>query len=306
MREAAIAVTTTWMGSAFQAGRSFGNAEAVVEDQILSAASPATEPEVSRRLVDAAVAILNARTMETLLERVAEHAQTITGYAARCSLSPRGQSASSTAGWVVPLLDAEGAPVGRLELSGAGGQLDPSREAALGHLQRMGGAAVQAMRGRSLVGEESEPGRHGPSGEPARVLADATTSVTAELFGALSLGERAPSESLELLRRYGALLDQAFHRRVYREPADSISVELRAIAERLGELLASARDVAELHAQALKTRTRALTPAKARAYVDEGGLLALELMGHLVSIYRRHARAAAGGASSSRPRVGPP
>jgi len=42
----------------------------------------------------------------------------------------------------------------------------------------------------------------------------------------------------------------------------------------------------EIYGTALKSRSAGAPPARARAYLDEGRLLVLELMGHLVSYYR--------------------
>ena len=72
-----------------------------------------------------------------------------------------------------------------------------------------------------------------------------------------------------------------------RSESANVSEELRAIAEQLGTLGAGAREVAELHARALKQRTRNATVAKAQAFTAEGRLVSFELMGHLLSFYRR-------------------
>ena len=41
-----------------------------------------------------------------------------------------------------------------------------------------------------------------------------------------------------------------------------------------------------MHSAALKQKVRGAPPAKAQAYVEEGRLMLLELMGHLASYYR--------------------
>lgn len=115
------------------------------------------------------------------------------------------------------------------------------------------------------------------------------TSVTARLLGVVALHQRAPREYWELFERYAHLLDRALERYAYKSPADGASDELRAIAERLGSLEAGAREVADLHARALRQKIRTATTAKAQAYTAEGRLVAFELMGHLLSYYRRRA-----------------
>jgi hypothetical protein len=115
----------------------------------------------------------------------------------------------------------------------------------------------------------------------------ATTSVTAQLLGVAPLHQRAPRDYWDLFERYGHLLDLALERHAYKTAADGASNELRAIAERLGSLDAGAREVADLHARALRQKVRTASTARAQAYTAEGRLVAFELMGHLLSYYRR-------------------
>ena len=60
------------------------------------------------------------------------------------------------------------------------------------------------------------------------------------------------------------------------------------MAEELGLLKAGPRDVVEIHSTALKEKRHKVTPQKAQAYAEEGRLMALQLMGHLVSYYRNY------------------
>ena len=113
------------------------------------------------------------------------------------------------------------------------------------------------------------------------------TSVTAQLFGAVALHERAPQEYWRLFERYARLLDVALDRHTYKVDDNQLSIELREIAEQLGRLGAGAREVAELHARALRQKTQAVNLAKAQAFTTEGRLVSFELMGHLLSFYRR-------------------
>ncbi len=115
------------------------------------------------------------------------------------------------------------------------------------------------------------------------------TAVTAQLFGAAALPDRAPRDYWSLLERYSALLDLALERQTYRSGGEKISEDIRSIAERLGALGASAREVAELHARAIRKRTRTARSGKVHAVIAEGRMLAFELMGHVLSYYRRRA-----------------
>lgn len=123
----------------------------------------------------------------------------------------------------------------------------------------------------------------------ALAAAPTTTAVTTKVLGVAPLSLRAPSAYGSLFERYVRVLDRSLDRQTYRDAAVGAADELRAIAEGLGALDAGAREVADLHARALRQKTRTATITKAQAYTAEGRLIAFELMGHLVSYYRRRA-----------------
>ncbi|HXG90594.1 MAG TPA: HAMP domain-containing sensor histidine kinase [Vicinamibacterales bacterium] len=118
------------------------------------------------------------------------------------------------------------------------------------------------------------------------------TSVTAQLFGAVPLHERAPQEYWQLFDRYAKLLDVALDHQTYRIDGVELSQELRTIADLLGGFGAGAREVAQLHARALRQKTHGVSVTKAQAFTAEGRLVSFELMGHLLSFYRRRSGAA--------------
>jgi signal transduction histidine kinase len=115
------------------------------------------------------------------------------------------------------------------------------------------------------------------------------TGITASLFGARPLYERAPASYWKIFERYANIFDDALNRRIYRGESRTLGEETRAIAEALGSLGAGANEVAELHARALKQRLRDASANKGQALIAEGRLLAFEVMGHLVTWYRRRA-----------------
>ena len=115
-----------------------------------------------------------------------------------------------------------------------------------------------------------------------------TTAVTAQLFDAAPLSDSLPDTFDELVVRYGELLDQALEQRAYKVDYD-ISGNLRSVAEQMGFLKAGPRDVVKLHSTVLQNKTRDVPSAKARAYLEEGRVLVLELMGYLSSFYRNSA-----------------
>ncbi len=89
-----------------------------------------------------------------------------------------------------------------------------------------------------------------------------------------------------LVQRYGKLLDLALEERAFKVNHD-ISGEARAIAEFMGRQTAGPRDVIRMHLRTMSVKQRkATTPVKEKAYLDEGRLLVLEIMGYLTSFYR--------------------
>jgi hypothetical protein len=90
-----------------------------------------------------------------------------------------------------------------------------------------------------------------------------------------------------MVENYGELLDLALEQRAFRVEYP-ISDRLRVFADKLGFLKASPRDVIDIHTTTLRKKNQDLTLAKAQAYVSEGRLIVLELMGYLTSFYRKH------------------
>ena len=109
--------------------------------------------------------------------------------------------------------------------------------------------------------------------------------VAAQMFGAASLAKALPDLFDEMVAEYGQLLDLALEQRLYKVQ-HNISEGLYELVERLGFLKAGPRDVIDLHSAALKQRIEKASLSKTQAYVEEGRMAALELMGHLVSYYR--------------------
>ncbi len=122
--------------------------------------------------------------------------------------------------------------------------------------------------------------------ESLTILASApATQITARMFGVRSLHEALPEVFAALSQRYGDVLEQAIEQRLY-HVKHTTSDALRELAQSLGNLLSGPRDVMEIHTSVLQEKCMDVNSIKARAYAAEGRLLALELMGYLVSYYR--------------------
>ena len=113
------------------------------------------------------------------------------------------------------------------------------------------------------------------------------TAVTAEMFGMMHLRKKLPDIFNGMARRYGDLMDLALEQQAYKVEHD-ISGSLRSLAQEIGFLKGGPRDVVEIYSTALKEKTHGATTQKVQAYTEEGRLMALELMGHLVSFYRNY------------------
>jgi DNA-binding response OmpR family regulator len=123
----------------------------------------------------------------------------------------------------------------------------------------------------------------------------ATSTATAQAYGDRALRESHPDRFGDAVDRFEHLLDLALDRREF-QTSHPVSEGLRALSDRLGLLRAGPRDVVEVYSTALRRRITAAHPQRGRAYVEEGRLLVLELMGDLVTYYRVRALGASRGA----------
>jgi hypothetical protein len=124
-----------------------------------------------------------------------------------------------------------------------------------------------------------------------------SSSVTASNYGMVTLQTSLPDVFDELVRTFDALVERCLEERLYRV-SQPVSSELSDLALRLGSLRAGPRDVVEVYGTCLKRKVRDRSRLKGAAYADAGQLLALELMGYLVSYYRNLARRAVASISS--------
>jgi CheY-like chemotaxis protein len=112
-------------------------------------------------------------------------------------------------------------------------------------------------------------------------------AVSAQTFGLIPLRESLPAFFDEMVEHYGELLDMALEQRIYKVNYQ-LSESLRALGDQLGFLKAGPRDVVQIHHAALKNKAANVTISKSRAYLEEGRLVVLELMGYLVTYYRNY------------------
>lgn len=112
------------------------------------------------------------------------------------------------------------------------------------------------------------------------------TVIASKLYCNLPLEETVTEEFQRLVEHYRQLLELAMEQRQYRVTHD-IDEQMRGIAEQLGFLKASPRDVIALHTIAIKPRMAQMSSVKAEIYMEEARIMVLQLMGYLASYYRK-------------------
>ena len=113
------------------------------------------------------------------------------------------------------------------------------------------------------------------------------TSVTEQAFGVLGLQKSAPEFFNTLVQHFEQYLEMSVEQRILRVEF-KVEGELFKMAEQLGSVKASPRDVIDIYLLALETLKRDAKPQKVQVYNEEGRFLVLRLMGDLVSFYRKY------------------
>jgi PAS domain S-box-containing protein len=117
-----------------------------------------------------------------------------------------------------------------------------------------------------------------------------TTSVTGQMYAQKSYREAEPADFARLQKEYAGLLADRLEERMYKTDK-KISPRLQKLAHQLGIAQAGPRDVIDLHVRALRGLSKGKPYKRAQALTEEGRLLAMELMGDLVSFYRNQVTA---------------
>jgi hypothetical protein len=86
---------------------------------------------------------------------------------------------------------------------------------------------------------------------------------------------------------YAQILGNAVNERNFKVDHKT-SQALHDLADELGSLSAGPRDVIDLHVRALRDVLAGVDREEGSALVEEGRLLVLELMGHVVTYYRSY------------------
>jgi hypothetical protein len=112
-----------------------------------------------------------------------------------------------------------------------------------------------------------------------------STMLTAKTFGLAPLRQAAPEQFQKLTQQYLRLLELGVERRMYKIE-HQLGSGLRQIANDLGFLKSSPRDVIDVHTSALNHVVTQIAPSRTQVYVEESRLMLIELMGYLTNYYR--------------------
>jgi DNA-binding response OmpR family regulator len=133
-------------------------------------------------------------------------------------------------------------------------------------------------------------------------MSRAPQSVTAQTFGHATFREALPERFEEVRKRFAELLSMSLEERSFKME-QKVPERLRMLGEELGDVGCGPRDVIELYAAAMHELVAGTTVKRARALMNEGRIMALELMGHLVTYYRRYRLMGGDGQSASKEQV---
>jgi len=122
--------------------------------------------------------------------------------------------------------------------------------------------------------------------EQLEAIAAFNTNQNVSLSDSVSLQESKPDIFAELVQNYREIMNLALEEKVHKVEHHT-SDKLAALARQLGFMHATPRDAIEIHTAVLKEKnTNAYR--KSQAYVKEGRLIILELMGYLTAYYRKY------------------
>ncbi|MBY0503606.1 MAG: response regulator [Bryobacteraceae bacterium] len=161
-------------------------------------------------------------------------------------------------------------------------------------LQRVIRYAVERHRLHQMV-EQARSERELQSLER---LASPATAVTTQLYANTALKDVNPDAFARFHAAYRELLEQALEERTF-QIESTVAARLVTMGEELGRLRASPRDLIEVHMAGMQTATAQAPRARRQAYLEEGRLLILSLVGNLASFYRTHYLASYAGKSQA-------
>ena len=179
---------------------------------------------------------------------------------------------------LIAICDSSRKAIEALQAEAQGRLGSPEREGpvvacALRDAIRCGRFQLSSSETGEQLSQDREIARLGALGSPVPLPS------TERSFGAMPLSHAEALGFASLVERYGALLDQT---------------PVNASAKDQSVFVSSV----DLHKAVMASRLKGRTPSENRVYVEEGRLLLVQLMGYLVSYYRRLSWGSRSGGSS--------
>lgn len=154
------------------------------------------------------------------------------------------------------------------------------------YVERPFGAEEILARVRALSRlKESTKRRYRGIANPFSVV---STNESAKIFGQEPLQRAQPEVFAQICGQYAEALSRVVDGRLHGTQAGA-SDQLQELAHRLGFLKASARDLVDLHTSALERMSPGSSARRALFIREEGRLVLVELMGHVMNYYRQRA-----------------
>lgn len=116
------------------------------------------------------------------------------------------------------------------------------------------------------------------AGEEALPISNKAYSVT-------DFSQQNPQKFNELVETYAKLIDEALEELSHRTD-NSYRDSVAEFADSIGMLNLGPRDIINIHKEVILRKAQAANQAKLRAYISEGRLLLVQLMGHVLTFYR--------------------
>ncbi|MEO0996533.1 MAG: hypothetical protein AAFX58_03345 [Pseudomonadota bacterium] len=116
----------------------------------------------------------------------------------------------------------------------------------------------------------------------------AAAPVTADTYDLGDLKDSLPGDHRFLMAEYSGILKLALNGAGMSDVEQPARQRLRTLAERLGSLRATPRDLIDMHTAALDRLLRNATRSRVEALSHEARIALLEAVGYLAYYYRRH------------------
>ena len=114
------------------------------------------------------------------------------------------------------------------------------------------------------------------------------SSITAKLYDSVLLKNSAQKQFLELVGKYKQILLLSLDEKILKVD-HNISEKLEILSENLGNLKANPRDIVDMHKETLNQLKHNQPLKKYLACLEESKIRLIEIMGYLVSFYRKYA-----------------